>query len=348
MKDFIWQLPDWTSSFRWNSEQLLLPLTTARRRQGEILGKAAALGFDLGLEARAAALTDEAVTTAAIEGEQLERASVRSSVARRLGLPSAGLPPTVRHIDGLVEMLIDATRNCSDPLTPERLCGWNAALFPTGFSGTQRINAGTWRASDEPMRVISGPEGRATIHFEAPPASRVPDEMTRFLTWFEDESHPEDGVLRAGLAHFWFVTIHPFDDGNGRLARAISDMALARDEQTPLRLYSMSAQIRDERDAYYEILERTQRGDGELTPWLTWFANCFKRAMVASGESLDGVIAKARFWQDDHQHQPHRPPAEGRQSHARRGERGIRRWFDHPEIRQPRAMQPSHRPARDR
>ncbi len=298
MVNFVWQHPDWTSRLRWNSERLLTPLAAARRRQGEIFGKAAGLGFDLGLEAQASILTDEAVMTAAIEGEVLDRESVRSSVARKLGLPTAGLPPTARHVDGLVEMIVDATQRFDEPLTEERLWGWNAALFPTGYSGMLQIIVGDWRTSDEPMRVVSGPVGRETVHFEAPPAARVPGEMARFLEWYTADPDPEDGLLRAGLAHFWFVTIHPFEDGNGRLARAIADMTLARDEGTPLRLYSMSAQIRTEQDAYYDILEQTQRSDGELTGWLTWFVGCLERAVTNSEARLDLVLTKARFWQD--------------------------------------------------
>lgn len=297
MPRYVWQHPDWTSKMRWDGGRLLTPLASARRRQGEILGRAAGLGFDLGLEARASALTDEAVTTAAIEGEVLERDTVRSSVARRLGLPTAGLPPTARHIDGLVEMLVDATERFDQPLTEDRLEGWHAALFPTGRSGIQPIIVGDWRRSAEPMRVVSGPVGRETVHFEAPPAERVASEMRRFLDWYEKGSEPVDGVLRAGLSHFWFVTIHPFEDGNGRLARAIADMTLARDEATGLRLYSMSAQIRREQDVYYEVLEQAQRGDGELTSWLAWFAGCLERAVTHSEARLDRVLAKARFWQ---------------------------------------------------
>ncbi len=298
MPRYVWLHPDWTSKLRWNGDQVLAPLASARRRQGEILGKATGLGFDLGLEARATTLTDDAVMTAAIEGEALDPRSVRSSVARRLGLPTAGLPPTDRHVDGLVEMIIDATGNFDSPLTEKRLKGWNAALFPTGYSGIRRIRAGSWRTGHEPMRVVSGPEGRERVHFEAPPAANVPEEMRRFLRWHEKQAWPEEGVLRAGLAHFWFVTIHPFEDGNGRIARAVTDMNLARDEKTGLRLYSMSTQIRSERDAYYDILESAQRGDGDITGWLVWFAGCLERAMAAAECRLELVLDRARFWQD--------------------------------------------------
>lgn len=298
MSRFVWQNNDWTSKLRWDGERVLGPLSSARRRQGEILGRAAGLGFDLGIEARAATLTDDAVTTAAIEGEVLDPGSVRSSVASKLGLPTAGLPPTDRRIDGLVEMIIDATGQSARPLTAQRLKGWNAALFPTGYSGIRKIRAGSWRTGDEPMRVVSGSEGRELVHFEAPPAARVPEEMRRFLRWHEKETWPEDGLLRAALAHFWFVTIHPFEDGNGRMARAIADLNLARDEKTPTRLYSMSAQIRAEREAYYEILESAQRGDGDLTGWQVWFLGCMERAAAAAEARLELVLAKARFWQD--------------------------------------------------
>jgi Fic family protein len=297
MSRYIWQLPDWTSRLRWDSDRLLTPLAATRRRQGEILGAAAGLGFDLGLEAGAAILTDEAVTTAAIEGEVLDPETVRSSVARKLGLPTAGLPATARHVDGLVEMLVDATQLFDEPLTEQRLKGWHAALFPTGYSGIKPIAAGDWRTSAEPMRVVSGPVGRETVHFEAPPAKHIPAEMKRFLGWWARGPAPEDEVLRAGLAHFWFVTIHPFEDGNGRIARAIADMTLARGEATRLRLYSMSAQIRTEQGAYYDGLEQAQRGDGDVTDWMVWFVECLERAVVRSQERLEQVLAKARFWQ---------------------------------------------------
>lgn len=294
---YIWQRADWTSLLKWESGPLMTPLAAARRRQGEILGKSKGLGFDLELDARASILADEALMTAAIEGEVMDPVSVRSSVARALGLPLAGLPPTARHVDGLVETLVDATRGFNESLTKERLCGWHAALFPTGHSGIQRITVGDWRKTTEPMRVVSGPVGHEVVHFEAPPSSRVQREMRRFLKWYSQPDPQLDGVLRAGLAHFWFVTIHPFEDGNGRLARAISDMALAQDEATGLRLYSMSSQIRKEQNDYYDQLEQAQRSEGDLTEWLLWFAGCLERAIVQSEETLESVLAKARFWQ---------------------------------------------------
>jgi Fic family protein len=297
MARYIWQHPDWTDRWRWSTDRLLQQIASARKTQGHLLGQAAGLGFDLGMEAQAESLAEDALTTAAIEGVALDPKSVRSSVARNLGLPTAGLPAPDRDADGLVQMLLDATQRHAEPLTVRRLKGWQAALFPTGYSGLHRIVVGEWRDKREPMQVVSGPVGRERVHFEAPPAEIVPAEMGRFLDWWASAGRPDEGLLRAGLAHLWFVTVHPFEDGNGRLARAIADMALAADEGTGLRLYSMSARILDERDAYYEILERTQRGDGEITDWFAWFLSCLERAMRRSEGRLDRVLAKARFRQ---------------------------------------------------
>jgi Fic family protein len=292
---YFWQTEDWPC-FRWQSDRLLAPLGQARLRQGQLLSRAAGLGFDLGQQAQAAVLVEEAVKTAAIEGEALDPASVRSSVARRLGLPTAGLPSAPRHVDGLVDVLLDATRNHAQPLTAERLKGWQAALFPTGFSGMHRLRVGDWRPAGEAMRVVSGPIGREKVHFEAPPAERVAAEIDRFLSWWQ-ESPAIDGLLRAGIAHLWFVTIHPFEDGNGRLARALTDMALAQEENLPARCYSLSSQIMAERSVYYTILERVQKGDGDITEWLEWFFGCFERAVLRSADLLAGVLHKAGFWQ---------------------------------------------------
>jgi Fic family protein len=248
------------------------------------------------LEIQADVLTEEAVTTAAIEGEQLNRERVRSSVARRLGLPTAGLPKTERTIDGLVEMLLDATRNFNQPMTPARLKSWQAALFPTGYSGLRKIVTGDWRRG--PMEVVSGPIGKEVVHYQAPTSDKVNPMMKEFLGWFKNPGIDLDGLVRAAVAHFWFVTIHPFDDGNGRIARALADMALAQDEKTDCRMYSMSAQIGAERDDYYDILERTQKGSGDITEWTTWFLSCLGRAIGRAEGEVHKAMEKARMWQD--------------------------------------------------
>ncbi len=291
MTHYIWHHDNWTH-FRWNTNQLLTPLGECRLQQGKLLSTVASLGFPL--ESQAEILAEETVKTAAIEGEQLDARAVRSSVARRLGLPDAGIPAD-RSVDGLITVLLDATRNHSDPLTFERLCGWQAALFPTGYSGMFRIRTGEWRG-DTPMQVVSGPVGRETVHFEAPLFDRVPGEMSTFLQWWDSSLGKVEGVVRAALAHFHFITIHPFEDGNGRLARAITDMALAQDDGQAMRYYSLSAQIMAERGEYYNILERCQKGDGELTEWLLWFLGCFRRAISLSETVLSTVLDKAAFW----------------------------------------------------
>ena len=262
--------------------------------QGKLLGKVADLGFDLGSQAQVEILAEETMKTAAIEGESLDMKAVRSSVARRLGLPSAGLRVD-RYVDGLVSVILDATRNYDKPLTEERLCGWQAALFPTGYSGMHKIKVGQWRGAKS-MRVVSGPVGRERVHFEAPPADRIADEMRRFLEWWEESRGRVEGLLRAAIAHFRFVTIHPFEDGNGRIARALTDMALAEDDRQPMRYYSISSQIMAEREAYYDVLERCQKGDGEITEWLIWFLGCFSRAIKRSEGLLAVVLDKAAFW----------------------------------------------------
>lgn len=292
MVRYIWQLPSWPE-FRWDNDALLLPLGSARKAQGGLL----ALGEYFDLELEAEVLIEEAFTTAAIEGEKLDRKSVRSSVARRLGLSTAGLPPTERHVDGLVRMLIDATVHHDRPLNGERLKGWHAALFPTGYSGLSRIAVAQWRPdSSAPMQVVSGPIGRERVHFEAPPGTRLKEEMARFFDWWNEGSQKMEGLLRAAVSHLRFVSIHPLEDGNGRIARALADMALAQDEGTGRRLYSMSAQINAERDVYYSILEETQRGDGDVTPWLVWFLGCLERSMKRSLAQVEVAMQKARFW----------------------------------------------------
>ena len=291
---FIWQHDGWPGHLRWDLTACLPSLTAARLSQGRLEGKAAGIGLELGAQLQATALVDEAMTTSAIEGELLDRDSVRSSVARKLGISTANLPPPQRHIDGLVEMLLDATTRAAEPLNAERLMGWHAALFPTGFSGIKRITVGSWRTGPEAMRVVSGRADRLTVHFEAPPSAAVPAEMAGFLAWWSS-GEPGDAILRAGLAHLWFVTIHPFDDGNGRTGRALADMALS--SRSRQRLWSLSAQIQAERKQYYAELEAAQRGDGDITAWLSWFAGCVGRGIQRAEERLDGVLSKARFWQ---------------------------------------------------
>ena len=245
----------------------------------------------------AVALTDDVVKTSEIEGDHLNVASVRSSIARRLGVDIGALAPVDRHVEGVVEMVLDASSNCVQPVTDERLFGWHAALFPTGYSGMARIKLAAWRDDvTGPMQVISGPMGRQKLHFEAPPADRLPSEMARFLDWLNADSDVLP-LLRAGLGHLWFITLHPFDDGNGRIARAVGDLLLARADHSPQRFYSLSAQIQRDRKAYYEILERTQKGDMDVTDWLVWFLESLQRALDQTHQTLDAVLTKARFWQ---------------------------------------------------
>jgi Fic family protein len=293
---YIWELPDWPH-FRWDANQLLQPLGAAQLKQGQLLGRMERLGFDLRLKAELQAVTEEAVKNAEIEGEILNRESVRSSVARRLGVPDAAVSPEDRRVEGIVEMTLDATRNFAAPLTRERLFGWHAALFPTGFSGLKRIIVGAWRDdADSPMKVVSGPEGHERIHFQAPPAARVEAEMETFLAWF-NEPQTMDAILHAAVAHLWFVTIHPFDDGNGRIARALADMSLTRSECSPQRFYSLSGQIRRDRSSYYGSLESTQKGDLDITARLLWFIECFSKALDAAELACGSVLRKADFWQ---------------------------------------------------
>ncbi len=292
--DWIWEQPDWPR-FRWDEARLSPLLARARLAQGKVLGAARLLDASLTLEAVAAILVEDGLTTSAIEGERLDLDAVRSSVARRLGLPTAGLPLPARAVDGLIDVLLDATRHHALPLTAERLCGWQAALFPTGYSGLHAIRVGQLRG-DEPMQVVSGALGRERVQFVAPPRRGLEAEVEGFLTWFNAPTGALDGLLRAGIAHLWFVTLHPFEDGNGRLARAITDLALAQDEHQPMRLFSLSAQILRERDGYYRVLERTQRGELELTEWLSWFLVQVEAAATTADQTLSATLAKARFW----------------------------------------------------
>ena len=293
---YLWEKPDWPA-FTWDEKALAKPIAQVSREQGRLLGKMEALGFDLRNEAHLRTLTEDVLKSSEIEGEKLERDQVRSSIARRLGMDVGGLIPADRDVEGVVEMMLDATSNYQKPLTEERLFDWHAALFPTGRSGMHKIRVGTWRDdSTGPMDVVSGAIGKEKVHYQAPPAERLSDEMAKFLTWFEGPKDT-DPLLTAGLAHLWFVTIHPFDDGNGRIARAIADMALARSEKTGQRFYSMSAQIRRERNDYYNTLEATQKGALDVTRWQTWFIDCLHRAIDGAQETLGAVLFKAQFWE---------------------------------------------------
>jgi Fic family protein len=293
----IWQAPDWPN-WRYDLVALASPLAQVSQAQGLLLGRLTDIGLALRDQASLAALTDDVIKTSEIEGEHLNAASVRTSIARRLGVDIGSLAPVDRHVEGVVEMVLDATINSASPLTQARLFGWHAALFPTGYSGLSRIAIGTWRDDAQgPMQVISGPIGRQRVHYEAPPAERLPDEAKRFLDWLNTPVQAEPALIRAGLGHLWFVTLHPFDDGNGRIARAIGDMLLARAEGSPQRFYSLSAQIQRERKAYYEILERTQKGDLDVTEWLLWFLRMLGEAVRLANHALDAVLDKARFWQ---------------------------------------------------
>jgi Fic family protein len=297
---FVHQLPDWPR-FHWDRDTLAAPLAEIRHRQGRLLGRMEALGFALQKEAELETLTLDVVKSSEIEGESLNPDQVRSSIARRLGLDAGGTEPADRHVEGMVEMMLDATQNFAAPLTTDRLFGWHAALFPTGRSGMRKIIVAAWRDdASGPMQVVSGPASREKVHYEAPAAPRLPDEMAKFLAW-ANENDWTDGVLRAALAHLWFVTIHPFDDGNGRVARAIADWQLARSESSAQRFYSMSAQIRRERNDYYDILERTQKGTLDITPWLQWFLACLGRAFDGTETTLAAVMRKARFWERSRQ-----------------------------------------------
>ena len=293
---YIYERTGWPE-FTWDSEALSGSLAAGRHQQGKHLGKMEALGFDLRAEANLLALTDEVVKSSAIEGEHLNPEEVRSSIARTLGLDVAGLPIPGRDVEGVVEMMLDATQHYDAPLTSERLFGWHAALFPTGRSGMGRITVGTWRTAEAgPMQVVSGPIGKEKVHFEAPPAERLEAEMAKFLEWFNRPSGI-DPVLKAAVAHFWFVTVHPFEDGNGRIARAIADMAFSQADGTKDRFYSMSSGIEGERKEYYLRLESAQRGSLDITAWLAWFLQCLDHTLEDADKSLGSVLHKARLWQ---------------------------------------------------
>jgi Fic family protein len=293
---YIHELEDWPR-FQFSERELAKPLAATRHRQGRLIGRMESLGFSLRAEASLQSITEEVVKSSEIEGEVLDRNQVHSSIARRLGMDIGALATADRHVEGVVEMMLDVTENYADALTEDRLFGWHAALFPTGRAGIHKILVGAWRKDQSgPMQVVSGPIGREHVHFQAPVAERLEREMRALLSWFNGDD-AVDPVIKAGIAHLWFVTIHPFDDGNGRIARAIADQALARSENCAQRFYSMSAQIRQERGAYYDILEMTQKDGLDITPWLAWFLGCLDRAFDGAETTLAVVLHKARFWE---------------------------------------------------
>ena len=295
-KRYIWQQSDWPH-WVYDLKRLVPLIAQVHMAQGHLLGRMHDLGLDVRDQATLRVLTDDVLKTSEIEGEKLNPDSVRSSIARRLGVDIGALAPTDRHVDGVVDMVLDATQGHNTPLTAERLFGWHAAIFPTGYSSLAKIRVGQWRDDAQgPMQVVSGPVHRQKVHYEAPPAHLLDAEMGDFLNWFNGDQQ-DDPVIKAGLAHLWFVTIHPFEDGNGRIARAVGDMALARAEQSPQRFYSLSAQIQRERNDYYDRLEATQKGGMDVTAWLDWFLACLLRSIQGAEATLAQVLAKARFWQ---------------------------------------------------
>ena len=293
---YVWQASDWPK-WRYDLAALVQPMAEVSLAQGLLMGRLADIGMALRDQASLAALTEDVIKTSAIEGEPLDVGSVRSSIARRLGVDIGALAPVDRHVEGVVEMVLDASSNSQAPVTRVRLFGWHAALFPTGYSGLSKLQVGDWRDdAGGPMQVVSGRIGRERVHFEAPPAQRLEAEMGRFIDWVNGPPR-EPALIRAGLGHLWFVTLHPFDDGNGRIARAIGDLLLARADGSPQRFYSLSAQIQRERQAYYEMLERTQKGSLDVTAWLLWFLAALQRSVDQALVTLDAVLIKARSWQ---------------------------------------------------
>ena len=288
---YIWQHKEWPK-LTWDSSQIISDLAQARLKQGRLLS----LAKDLQLVDTAEALINETIMTSTIEGENLNRQSVKSSVSRKLGLSTIGVQKQDRLIEGLVEMLLDATQNYDKPLTEQRLFGWQAALFPTSYSGIYKIQVGDWRTNQEPMQVVSGPMGREKIHFEAPDSKKIEKEMSAFLKWFKNGDTTTDGLVRAAVAHFWFITIHPFSDGNGRIARAITDMALAQDEKNKFRLYSLSSQINNLRDEYYDVLEKCQKNDCDITNWIKWFLKIYSQSIDHSESMISHTLKVSQFW----------------------------------------------------
>lgn len=293
---YIYESKNWPN-FTWNKETLLKPLSIVSHRQGRLIGRMESLGFKLQSDAMLQTMTLEILKSNEIEGEFLDHDQVRSSIARRLGMDIAGLVAADRNIDGVVEVMVDATQKFKDPLTEDRLFSWHSALFPSGRSGMQKIVVGNWRANlkDDPMQVVSGAMGNEKVHFTAPNSNTLPKQMRAFLNWFNNSDN-ENAIIKAAISHLWFVTVHPFDDGNGRIARTIAELQLARADGISRRFYSMSAQIRIDRKQYYNILEKSQQGSMDITKWLDWFLSCLDRALIASEENLSNVIYKAKFW----------------------------------------------------
>jgi Fic family protein len=295
---YIWQQPSWPQ-FRWDHSTLMKPLKLCRFQQGSLLAQMRELELDVRLQVQAEILIEEALKTSEIEGERLDQNAVRYWVAHRLGLPAGGLQKVKnKHSEGVVEILLDATLGYEKELNADRIFGWHAALFPTGWSGLNKIQVASWRDDrDGPMCIISGPIGREKIHYEALPADRLADEMAQYLRWWGKSTQEVDGLLRAAVSHLWFAAVHPFEDGNGRIARTLTEMALAQDEALTTRYYSLSSQIMADRESYYLVLERTNKGDGDITEWILWFLNCVSRAILHSNELLTNVMQKTRFWQ---------------------------------------------------
>jgi len=293
---YIYQNSNWPE-FDWDEKSLTVLISEVRNLQGRLIGKMESIGFTLREEAVLETLTNDVVKSSQIEGENLDSKQVRSSISRRLGMDISGLVSSDRHVDGVVEMMLDATQKYKEPLTKERLFNWHAALFPTGRSGMLKITVANWRKDETgPMQVVSGPMGKEKVHYQAPPASDLENEMQIFLNWFNNEYSLEP-VIKSALAHFWFVTLHPFDDGNGRIARAIADMQLARTDKSNKRFYSMSTQIEQEKNTYYNILERTQKGTMDVTNYLNWYLECLTGALKATDVTLVRVLTKAKFWE---------------------------------------------------
>lgn len=292
---YLYQREEWPN-FNWRDNKIINPLAEVRNLQGRILGRMESLGFELRQEATLETITLDVLKSSEIEGEILNPTQVRSSIVRRFGMEWAGAVPSDKDVDGIVEMMLDATQNCYDPISAERLFDWHASLFPTGRSGMYKIRVADWRVDEAgPMLVVSATLGKEKVHFQAPDAAVVPYEMDRFIEWFNSRIEL-DGILKAAVAHLWFITIHPFADGNGRIARALTDMLLARADNSKQRFYSMSSQIQKERTQYYEILERSQKGQVDITPWLLWFLSCLKNAILSTDSVLDKVWYKADFW----------------------------------------------------